>query len=112
MLLLQFRLSAGIGARQVATNTSTQFTKSSLQLGQQMHKIYKSGSVLKGVRFKEFRLPSGKRVDFIDFQNKTIYELKPNNPRQIKAGYEQLNEYLQEVQSIYGSGWKTVLDLY
>ena len=95
-----------------AARTGTQFTKSSLKLGQQMHKAYKSGNVLKNVRVKEFRLPSGKRIDFIDFEKKIIYELKPNNPRQIRAGYKQLNGYLQEVESIYGSGWKTVLDLY
>lgn len=88
------------------------YTKSSLQLGQKMHKAYKANKVLKNVRIKEFRLPSGKRVDFIDFENKIIYELKPNNPRQITAGKKQLDTYLKEVESIYGSGWKVVLDLY
>lgn len=35
---------------------------------------------------KEYGLPSGKRIDFIDIENKTIYELKPNNPVQIRKG--------------------------
>lgn len=47
---------------------------------------------------KEYRLPSGKRIDFIDIENKTIYELKPNNPTQIKKGKKQLEGYLEEVE--------------
>ncbi|AFD06620.1 DUF6443 domain-containing protein [Solitalea canadensis] len=82
------------------------------RLGQLMHKAYKAADVLEGVRIKEFRLPSGKRIDFIDFENKIIYELKPNNPRAIKEGYKQLAMYLQEVESIYGKGFKTILDTY
>ena len=82
------------------------------RLGQQMHKAYKAGDVLDGVRIKEFRLPSRKRIDFIDLENKIIYELKPNNPRAIKQGYKQLEMYKQEVESIYGKGFKTVLDTY
>ena len=35
---------------------------------------------------KEYVLPSGKRVDFIDMENKIVYELKPNNPNQILKG--------------------------
>jgi|GEM_PF-1152025 len=98
-------------AEDVATGGST-YTKSSLKLGQEIHKAYKSADVLKNIRIKEFRLPSGKRIDFIDFEKKIIYELKPNNPRQINAGHKQLDRYLQEVESIYGPGWKTVLDVY
>ncbi|SEA68065.1 Restriction endonuclease fold toxin 9 [Arachidicoccus rhizosphaerae] len=82
------------------------------RLGQQMHKAYKAGDVLDGVRIKEFMLPSRKRIDFIDLEKKIIYELKPNNPRAIKQGYKQLEMYKQEVESIYGKGFKTILDTY
>ena len=82
------------------------------RLGQQMHKAYKAGDVLDGVRMKEFTLPSGKRIDFIDLENKIIYELKPNNPRAIKQGYKQLEMYKQEVESLYGKGFKTILETY
>ncbi|MGB4415557.1 MAG: hypothetical protein WBI53_11850 [Paludibacter sp.] len=88
-----------------------QYTKSSLQLGQQMHKAYKVGA--NGV--KEFRLPSGKRIDFLDINNSTIFELKPFNPRAMKAGQNQLNMYMQELQTMpqfKGVPWKTVLDTY
>lgn len=51
-----------------------------------MHKKYKvdlaDGRDLK----KEYGLPSGKRIDFLDKKNKIIYELKPNNPVQIRKG--------------------------
>lgn len=104
-----FRVAKTLKNTTVATTT---YTKSSLQLGQQMHRLYKIKDVLPDVRIKEFRLPSGKRVDFIDFEKRIIYELKPNNPRQIKAGTIQLKGYLDEVQSLYGSGWRVILDLY
>jgi methyl coenzyme M reductase subunit C len=89
-------------------------TKSSIQLGQQMHKMYKAGSVLKNVRIKEYVIPKsgGKRIDFIDFGTKTIYELKPNNPRAISQGQRQLKEYKSLIEKQFGSGWKTVLDTY
>ena len=94
-----------------AAKTSTQFTKSSLQLGQQMHKAYKVGA--NGV--KEFRLPSGRRIDFLDIDNGIIYELKPNNPRAILQGQKQLQMYMKELQTMprfQGVNWKTVLDTY
>ncbi|MDR1682140.1 MAG: hypothetical protein LBS25_01955 [Candidatus Symbiothrix sp.] len=91
--------------------TGTQFTKSNLKLGQQMHKSYKVGA--DGI--KEFRLPSGKRIDFLDIKNSTIYELKPFNPRAMQQGQRQLNMYMQELQTMpqfKGINWKTVLDTY
>ncbi|GAA0756105.1 RHS repeat-associated core domain-containing protein [Clostridium sartagoforme] len=88
------------------------YTKSSLKMGQNMHKAYKADVVDNIIKFKEYRLPSGRRIDFIDFGTKTIYELKPYNPRQIKAGTKQLEGYLKEVESIFGRGWSTVLDTY
>lgn len=83
-----------------------------LSLGKKVHKEYKVTAVDNIVRFKEYRLPSGKRVDYIDFETKTIYELKPNNHTQIKKGTVQLQNYLKEIQQIYGDGWTTVLDTY
>ncbi|MFZ4863449.1 hypothetical protein ACL9RF_14820 [Sphingobacterium sp. Mn56C] len=94
-----------------------QYTKSSLKLGQEMHNAYKVGA--NGI--KEFRLPSGKRIDFLDVNNGIIHELKPFNPRAMKAGQKQLDMYLKEIQSpatllkhpeFRGINWKTVLDTY
>lgn len=107
---------AGGGTVGRASIKGVNYTKSSFKIGQEMHRLYKANDVLKKgikcIRCKEFRLPSGLRIDFIDFENKIIYELKPNNPRQIKEGKKQLQMYLIEVEKLYGKGWKTVLDLY
>jgi nucleoid-associated protein YejK len=79
--------------KRTVKKAAKRYTKSNLKLGRQMHKSYKANKVLKGVREKEFRLPSGKRIDFIDFEKKIIYELKPNNPRAIKKVLKQLKAY-------------------
>jgi hypothetical protein len=89
-----------------------QYTRSSLKLGQEMHKAYKIGDVLEGVAMKEFRGISGIRPDFVDFSTRTIYELKPFNPRAIQQGWNQLYNYQDLFQQKYGGTWKIVLDAY
>ena len=42
----------------------------------------------------------------------TVYELKPNNPNQIKKGTKQLENYLKEIEEKFGKGWKGILDTY
>ncbi|PVD49399.1 hypothetical protein DC498_25290, partial [Terrimonas sp.] len=98
-------------AELTAATRLSQFTKSSTSLGQQMHRAYKVG--MDGI--KEFRLPSGKRIDFLDITNKTVYELKPFNPRAMQQGEKQLQTYIQELQSMpefKGIQWQKVLDTY
>jgi hypothetical protein len=92
-----------------AAKGGVQYTKSSLKQGQEMHKAYHAGEV-----GKEFRLPSGKRIDFLDVNNRAIHELKPFNPRAMRQGYKQLDTYLEEIQSIprYQGDWKLILDTY
>jgi hypothetical protein len=92
--------------------TAPQYTKSSLQLGQQMHKGYKLGLENKVTTFKEFTGVKGIRPDFVDFGTKTIYELKPYNPRNIQQGWKQLNKYQNLFQQQYGGNWNIVLDFY
>ncbi len=94
-------------------NNVKEYTKSNLKHGQEMHKAYKSDIANDINKIKEYRLPSGKRIDFIDFGKKTIYELKPYNPRSIAQGYKQLNNYLNELENLgLGNGWKIKLDVY
>jgi hypothetical protein len=96
-----------------AANTGTQFTKSSLKIGNQMHKGYKVSlhNPAKGL-YKEFTGVKGIRPDFVDMNKRIIHELKPYNPRQISAGWKQLNNYKTIFEQQYGGTWKTVLDLY
>ena len=92
------------------TKEGLKYTKSNLKLGQQMHKAYHAGEF-----GKEFRLPSGRRIDFLDINNQIIYELKPYNPRAIRQGQKQLQIYLKELQSMprfQGYQWQTVIEFY
>jgi RHS repeat-associated protein len=118
--------TAGIGGKGVGSldngfKATKPYTKSNVKLGQEMHKAYKVGENGR----KEFRLASGKRIDFLDLINGIIYELKPNNPRAVKMGEKQLKNYLEELASpenlkkypeleqiIKSTNWKLVLDLY
>jgi hypothetical protein len=47
----------------------------------------------------EFTLPSGRRVDGINFDTRTVVELKPNNPRAIRAGERQVSGYVDELNA-------------
>jgi len=92
---------------------STKFTKSSLSLGREVHATYKLSEHAPALkRFKEYTGVKGIRPDFVDFGTKTIYEFKPNNPRSIKSGTKQLNNYKKIFETKFGGNWKTVLDLY
>ena len=88
------------------------YTKSNLELGKKVHSEYKADCVDNITKFKEFTLPSGKRVDYIDFGSKTVYELKPYNPKQINCGNKQLQNYVKEIETVYGPGWTSILDTY
>jgi len=93
-------------------NVGLKYTKSNLRLGQQMHKAYKVEDLVPGVAMKEFRKIGGIRPDFVDLSTKTIYELKPFNPRAIRQGEKQLQNYKTILENEYGGTWKTVLDTY
>ena len=95
--------------------TPGEFTRSYCGLGQQMHAEFMVDERIPELAIKEFRLPSGKRIDFLDIPNETIYELKPYNPRGIQAGWEQLQMYKTELESMprfQGIQWKTQLRTY
>lgn len=51
-------------------------------------------------------------MDFIDFETKTVYELKPYNPNQIYKRNKQLQNYINEIESVFGKGWDSILDTY
>lgn len=52
--------------------------------------------------------PVVRRADGIDYVNRIIYELKPNNPRAIARGWKQLNQYA----NLLGGEWTQTLVLY
>jgi hypothetical protein len=88
-------------------------TKSSLEIGQQVHRAYKADMVDGVAKFKEFRFATGRRADFIDFKEGIIYELKPNNARGVRVGTQQLQLYLRDAQQQFpGVDWRTFLEIY
>ena len=93
-----------------ATGRGTQNpkVKAAVQKGQAMHKQMDYGL---GV-VKERTITPGCRVDGIDFNNRIIYELKPNNPQAIVRGISQLNRYTKAASQQYGGTWTGVLKLY
>ena len=90
-----------------ALDRSSGYTKSTRSAGQQIHKGYKATEefIQKG---KEYRKVKGIRPDYIDFDAKIIYELKPNNPRSIRQGVHQLQKYNRSI----GGGYRLRLEVY
>ena len=82
---------------------SSGFTKSTRSAGTQIHKGYKV--CMPG---KEYDKIKGIRIDYLDMDNKVIYELKPFNPRSVKQGVRQLEKYNQKLDGEY----KMVLEVY
>ena len=78
-----------------------------------MHRAYKANLVNNVTRFKEFLFDTGRRADFIDIERGVIYELKPNNPRAIRDGMRQLEQYVDDARKQFpGIIWQCVLDTY
>ena len=87
---------------------SSGFTKSTASAGRQIHKGYKATQDFLAIGRKEYNEIKGIRPDYIDFSTKTIYELKPMNPRAAKSGIRQLKKYNKAL----GGGFKLRLELY
>ena len=84
---------------------STGFTKSTRRAGRKIHRGYKVEYAGKG---KEYNRISGIRPDYVDLENKIIYELKPFNPRSVKTGVKQLQKYNKKL----GGGYTMILEVY
>ena len=87
---------------------SSGFTKSTASAGRQIHKGYKATQDFLAIGRKEYNEIKGIRPDYIDFSTKTIYELKPMNPRAAKSGIRQLKKYNKALSG----GFKLRLELY
>ncbi len=88
--------------------TRNQKIKQAAKNGREMHKQkqYGTGTI------KEFKLSNTARVDAISFQDRIIYELKPNNPWSIARGNKQLARYVDIATKKYGGVWQGKLILY
>lgn len=80
--------------------------------GIKKHKEWDYGQNDKTI-FKEVKLGKAGRADAVDFENRIIYELKPNNPRAIRKGWAQLNRYAAELEQYFpGSEWMKIVITY
>ena len=86
---------------------SSGFTKSTASAGRRIHAGYKATDNFSSIG-KEYRRINGIRPDYIDFNTRTIYELKPMNPRGVRSGICQLQKYNKEL----GGGFNLRLELY
>ena len=86
---------------------SSGFTKSTVSAGRKIHQGYKATNNFPKMG-KEFRGIKGIRPDYIDFNTRTIYELKPMNPRGVRSGIRQLQRYNKAL----GGGFNLKLELY
>lgn len=78
----------------------------------QMYKDYKENLVDNQTTFKDYILPNGKKVDYIDFNTKTFYLLRPYTENIEKKYKKQINKYVLELEKAYGGNWSYIIDTY
>lgn len=77
-------------------------------MGKKVHKAWDYGPSVT----KEYSIPGVGRADGVDFVNRIVYELKPNNPRAVRQGWRQLTRYANGLESRYGGNWIRILVTY
>ena len=95
----------------INASSSTSGENSSAAKGRQAHRNYNPGSTYT-TDPKNTRLANGKIPDAVDFKNKVVRELKPNNARAIKRGEKQVESYRKQLQKENGGKWKGHVDTY
>lgn len=78
--------------------------------GREAHKNYEN-TLGEGYEFNK-ALPSGKRPDAIDKENRIVRELKPDNPRAVRRGQRQVERYKKELEDMTGEKWSSHVDTY
>ena len=76
-------------ASDIMRHMGTNYTKSNIKLGNKVHSHYKILETDGKNLLKEYSIRGG-RVDFINKETHTIYELKPYNPNNVRRGIKQL----------------------
>lgn len=96
---------AAEGGRAAAVNGETAATA----LGRSMHKSWNYGPGFE----KEFTLKAGGRIDAINFETRVVVELKPNNPRALRLGQSQLDDYIAKLNAQFpGAPWTGRIETY
>lgn len=78
----------------------------------EIYKEYKKNEVDNQAKYKDYILPSGSKVEYIDFNTKTFYILRPY-VENIDIKYERiLQKNLKELREVYGGEWDYVIDTF
>jgi hypothetical protein len=101
------------GAESLKKSTAQETRKAageteSTKRGRQAHADWEPGEGYE----KEVRLPSGRRADAVNFEKQDVKELKPDNPRAIKRGEKQVEEYRRELEEKGGGQWTGQVETY
>ncbi len=78
--------------------------------GREAHRNYRNA--VGGRADVEVTLPSGRRADAVEWETRTVRELKPDNPRAVRRGQRQVEGYRQELEDLTGESWTGVVDVY
>ena len=79
---------------------------------EEIYAKYKKEEVDNQVTFKDYLLPSGNKVEYIDFNTKTFYILRPYAENINKKYDKEIKKYMKELTDVYGVGWSYVIDTY
>lgn len=61
---------------------------------------------------KDYILPSGRKLDCIDFEEKKIYMLKPYATHIGENRKKEMEVYLKELEDEFGGEWRYTIDTY
>lgn len=73
---------------------------------------YKREEVNDKTTFKDYILPNGSKIEYIDFNTKTFYLLRPYTDDIEKKYKKQIQKYVKELEKAYGGDWSYVIDTY
>ena len=57
-------------------------------------------------------LPSGRKPDAVNWEEREVRELKPDNPRAVRRGEKQVESYRRELEELTGEKWTSAVDTY
>lgn len=92
-----------------AKGANNPIVRQALKRGQEAHRKWIPPP---GFMKDKTTLPSGRRPDAINWLTREIIELKPNNPRAIRRGGKQVEDYVKELEKITGQPWTGRVETY
>ena len=79
-------------------------------VGRRAHENY--GTALGEKYDTKVKLPSGKKPDAVNWEQREVRELKPDNARAVRRGERQVEGYRKELEQTTGEKWTSTVDTY